>query len=104
MRRPNMLRYNAWVDECTELLETTTSAAESDRCLVAWVKLLKITEEIGTTFSFDDIDNIASLSEYRVQLMLKGFEKAFTVWEKDLPPDVMNGKLQTVNHICCIQS
>ncbi len=89
MRRPNMLRYNTWVDECTELLEVTASTA--NKSLIAWVKLLKITEEIGTTFSFDDLDNIANLSEYRVQLMLKSFEKAFAVWERELPPDVMNG-------------
>lgn len=91
MRRPNMLRFTPWVDECMEVLDSSC-AAKSDKLLFAWVKLLKITEEIGTSFSFDDIGSIGSLSEYRIQVLLKSFEKALNAWERDLPSDVMNGQ------------
>ena len=86
-----MLRFNSWIGECTNFLEKSSNAAKSDSYLVAWVKLLRITEEIGESFALDDLENVASLSEYRVQLMLRGFEKRLASWKESLPHTSMNG-------------
>jgi hypothetical protein len=91
MRRPNMLRYNSWIDECLEVLANHTNAYPLDKILVGWVKLLKITEEIHTTLSFEDLGNIVCLSETRVKLMVNGFEKALETWRKNVEPDGVNG-------------
>lgn len=88
------------MNECVEFLETSLSSAQSDKHVVAWVKLLSIIEEIGTSFSFDDPGGVVSLSESRIQLMLKGFEKRLGAWNRDVGSDVMNGNHQSFQKPC----
>jgi hypothetical protein len=80
LRRPNMLRVNSYIRDCLEHMERTPDAAPSDRTLVAWVKLVIISEEICNSFSYDDPGGIASITELRTQLMLKDFEKRLSGW------------------------
>jgi len=87
MRRPNMIRFNKWGAECLEVLSSSPSRLPSDGWFCQWLKLLVIAEDIYTSFSFDDENNIADLSETRVQFMLKSFEKRLDEWKKGLTPE-----------------
>lgn len=89
MRRPNTLRFTSYMEECIGLLE---EAAElpTDRYLVAWLKLQRLTEEFSTTFRFDEPNAIANLAEPRIQLTLKGFERQLSSL-KDASEKVMHG-------------
>lgn len=60
MRRPNLLRTNGWISDCVEFLITHGSISALDNTIVAWVKLLQLTEEIVAAFSLDDSSNIAN--------------------------------------------
>ena len=94
MRRPNMLRLNRWLSECLETLATHPAASKWDRRLVAWVKLFKITDDIGVSFSFEDPTNMPNLAESRIQIMMAGFEKALEVWKNQLDSDASSdGKI-----------
>ena len=46
LRRPNMLRYNGWLDQCAETLANLPSQSSHDAVIVAWVGLSKITEDM----------------------------------------------------------
>lgn len=92
-----MLRYNSWLSDCVDFLESTPDAISSDKILIGWVRLLIIAEEASTSLSFDDPGNMPSLSEHRVQLMLKSFEKRLDIWKDGIGPLAReNGKNSTV--------
>ncbi|KUJ19893.1 uncharacterized protein LY89DRAFT_579809 [Mollisia scopiformis] len=90
MRRPNMLRWNSWIGDCLETLERNSQASKWDHLLAAWVRILKITEEVGATFAFDDCSNMADLSEPRVQLTMTGLQKVAEAWKRNLPCEVFD--------------
>ena len=90
LRRPNMLRFSNYMNECEEYLEISSDAAPTDRRLVAWVKLQRIMEEVGNVLSFDDPNATPSLAETRIQLVLKGFEKQIEGWKKSTARETMN--------------
>ena len=77
-----------------ECLKSSSHAAASDQSLVAWVKLVKIAEEMGTLLSYDDPGNIPTASDSRGKLLLKNFKRDLTSWERDTSSNVMNGNLQ----------
>lgn len=102
MRRPNMLRSNSWLKECLEYVELNATPSSLDTCLVAWVYILQITEEICTSFSFDDPGNMANLAEARVQITLTGFEKKLFAWkEKFESAGAVNGNDPTFAFYRC---
>lgn len=97
LRRPNMLRYSSWLDECAETFANMPHATSYDKIMVAWVRLLKITEEIHTTLSLDDLGNVANLSDKRVQLMVHGFDKSLDGWRKSIESLENKGNETTCN-------
>ncbi len=90
-----MLRWNSWIGDCLESLEQHSQVSKSDRLLAAWVRILKITEEVGTSFSFEDASNMADLSEARIQLTMNGLQKSAEAWRRGLDRDIFdNGMFQ----------
>lgn len=83
-----MLRCNNWVDDCLESLANNPNALWTDKYLVSWIRLIKITEEIGMSFSFEDTSNMAELSEPRVQLVQSGFGKMLEAWRESVGIDI----------------
>lgn len=91
-----MLRWNSWIGDCLESLEQHPLASKHDHRLAAWVRILKITEEVGTSFAFDEPSNMADLSESRVQLTMTALQKSAEAWRRDLLPDICaNGTFPT---------
>ncbi|KAG9231866.1 hypothetical protein BJ875DRAFT_381988 [Amylocarpus encephaloides] len=82
MRRPSMLRSNSWINDALGYLKANGNCLALDHILVAWVELLQITEQIVSAFSYDDINNLAILSEPRIQMMLGGFEQQLLSWKE----------------------
>jgi hypothetical protein len=74
-RRPNMVPYYRWMNNCVEFPKTSTNAVASDRILIKRVRLLVIAQEASISLSFDDLGNMPSLYEYRVQLILMNLPK-----------------------------
>ena len=90
LRRPNMFRFSNWMAECMEYLETSSDAAPTDKLLIAWIKLQRIMEECGNSFSFDDPSSTPSLSENHTQFVLRGFEKQLENWKNNTTPSLMD--------------
>ncbi|KAF2005592.1 hypothetical protein P154DRAFT_313596 [Amniculicola lignicola CBS 123094] len=91
LRRPNVLPYNSWMEECLSLLQK--SPLLDDRRVVAWLKLQRIADEANTAFGFDDASTSFSLSGLRLQVILRIFERRMEDWKNSVPAEVMSAQL-----------
>ncbi|KAF2196434.1 hypothetical protein GQ43DRAFT_257265 [Delitschia confertaspora ATCC 74209] len=96
LRRPNILLYNSWMEECHRLL--TKSPRLDDKRVIAWLNLQKIADEGMSAFGFDDASTSFSLSELRLQVILRVFERRMEEWKKSTPPEVMSLSLMMEYH------
>ncbi|KAK2781655.1 hypothetical protein FQN53_000446 [Emmonsiellopsis sp. PD_33] len=87
LRRPLLTRWQPYMDECLEILETSPDALPSDKAIIQWVKLAHIGEEIGFQFSMDDPATNVSITDPKIQYALKGFEGRLDEWRQEVPPD-----------------
>ena len=92
LRRPNLIRWTPFMQECVETLETSPDAAPSDRALCAWVQMQHISEQVGTAFCMDDPSANVSMNDSTVQYALKGFENSLENWSKEVLPQVNSRK------------
>jgi len=90
-----MLRYNRWVGECLDSLANNPNASQTDRYLVSWIRLIRISEEIGLAFGFEDVSSMANLSEPRTQIVMSGLQKKLQSW-KVLAGSDINGMCRFV--------
>lgn len=87
LKRPNILLFNSWMEECVIMLEK--SKLLDDRRTIAWLKLQRIADEANTAFGFDDASTSFSLSELRMQIILRIFDRRMQDWKKSVPKEVM---------------
>jgi hypothetical protein len=92
LKRPNILLFNSWMEECFSILEK--SKLLDDKRIVAWLKLQRIADEANTAFGFDDASTSFSLSELRMQIILRIFDRRMQDWRKAIPDEVMTLNLQ----------
>ncbi|KAL2824815.1 hypothetical protein BDW59DRAFT_147147 [Aspergillus cavernicola] len=82
LRRPILVRWLPYMDECVDILENSPDALPSDRVMIQWAKLARIIEEISARFFADDLGAGSSFSESRFQFTLKAFEKQLEQWKR----------------------
>ncbi|CAO2651994.1 Nn.00g002770.m01.CDS01 [Neocucurbitaria sp. VM-36] len=87
LKRPNILLFNSWMEECFNILEKSNSL--DDKRIIAWLKLQRIADEANTAFGFDDASTSFSLSELRMQIILRIFDRRMQDWKKSVPDDVL---------------
>lgn len=93
LRRPLLIRWGPYMDECVQVIESSPNAVPSDRYLVAWTRLSHIAEDVGTQFAMDDGAATTSLTDPRTQFALRGFERRMDEWWKQIHPDDNTRKL-----------
>ncbi|KAF2851708.1 hypothetical protein T440DRAFT_394460 [Plenodomus tracheiphilus IPT5] len=96
LKRPNMLLFNSWMEECFVMLQK--SKLLEDKRIVAQLKLQRIADEANTAFGFDDASTSFSLSELRMQIILRIFDRRMQDWRKSVPDDVMTPMLNIEFH------
>ncbi|KAL9093038.1 MAG: hypothetical protein Q9165_004176 [Trypethelium subeluteriae] len=94
MRRPNMLRYTDWIEDCVCELEAAADGCAHDLALIAWVRLYRIAEEIAVSFNYDDPSRALAIEDAKLRLLLKGFMKQLQNWESETGPNLLHGALQ----------
>ncbi|RPB03061.1 hypothetical protein L873DRAFT_1826418 [Choiromyces venosus 120613-1] len=102
LRRPNMLRFTPFMEECVRELESNPLAEKTDISLANWVKMQKIAEDVGNEFAFDQVDAVVSLQEERVQLKLQEFNARLKAWKEELPEEAKHPHLEMAYHILSI--
>lgn len=85
LRRLNLVRWSDYMDECVEVLQTSDMALPSDKILCRHVGLQHINEEIGNQFSMDDPSAAVTISDTKVQMSLKSFERELEDWTRAVP-------------------
>ncbi|KAI9787848.1 MAG: hypothetical protein M1816_007415 [Peltula sp. TS41687] len=98
LRRPNLLRWTAYMGECVAFLESSAEALESDRKICRWVRVQHIADEVGEKLSMDDPCASVSLSDDTVRSALKGFENQLKDWYTQLPKELDDSTTQLNGH------
>lgn len=89
LRRPLLVRWTNYADECIEVLNTADDAAPTDKWLCFLVRAQHIAEDIGLEFSMDDPASQVSLTDHKTQYHLKAFERQLEEWERSATPDMV---------------
>lgn len=88
-RRPNLLHFNDWMAECVKQMEL--SPHQTDQHIAVWFELQRISDEAMSSFGLDDTSTASSLTECRVQAVLRWFDKRMDTWKKNTPTDMLTG-------------
>jgi hypothetical protein len=96
LKRPNILLFNSWMEECVGILEK--SKLLDDKRTLAWLKLQRIADEANTAFGFDDASTSFSLSELRMQMILRIFDRRMQDWKNSIPDEVQTLSLKIEYH------
>lgn len=83
LRRPLLVRWSPYADECIDILKSAPDALPSDRWLCHIVQAQHIAESIGTVFAMDDPAKELKLVDTDVQHHLKGLEQELERWHKE---------------------
>ncbi|KAL4943467.1 hypothetical protein BDV06DRAFT_189857 [Aspergillus oleicola] len=81
LRRPILVRWLPYMDECVEILENSPDALPTDKRMVHWAKLGRIIEDISARFFADDLGGL-TFNETKAQFTLKAFEKQLEQWRQ----------------------
>ncbi|RDI86648.1 Nucleolar GTP-binding protein 1 [Venturia inaequalis] len=76
LRRPILVRFNDYMRECLEYLETAEDALPSDKILCQHVRIAHISEQIAVQFAMDDPAVNLSISDGKVSYGIHHFEQA----------------------------
>ncbi|KKK17179.1 hypothetical protein P175DRAFT_0492918 [Aspergillus ochraceoroseus IBT 24754] len=80
-RRPNLLLFNDWMKKCVAHLETSPRAI--DRQVATWFELQQIVDEALASFGLDDTSSGTTLTESRLQAILRWFDNRMQSWSKN---------------------
>ena len=76
LRRPNLIRWTDYMQECVDVLETSPDAAPSDKRLTQFVRLQVICDDISDSFRMNDASATSiSISDPKVSYTLDVYEQ-----------------------------
>ncbi|KAI1383426.1 uncharacterized protein F4822DRAFT_77444 [Hypoxylon trugodes] len=85
LHRPNLIRWQPFMTECMDILESSPEAAPTDRYLCHLVWTHRLAEDVGIQFSMDDPTVFVNISEQKVQYALRGFERDLAKYSESIP-------------------
>ncbi|KAI9778728.1 MAG: hypothetical protein M1839_007959 [Geoglossum umbratile] len=98
LRRPNLIKWTSYMQDCIEYLESSPESLPSDKVLCQLVRSQHIAEDVAVQFSMDDPPASSVIPDPKVQYLLKGFERQFEEWTAQIPKDVENPALKICIH------
>ncbi|KAL8718178.1 MAG: hypothetical protein Q9225_004656 [Loekoesia sp. 1 TL-2023] len=98
LRRSNLIRWSAYMDECLDFLDTSSEALQSDQVLVEWVRLQRLADDVGNQISMDDSSS-SRVPDAKTQYALKGFERQMKDWEKQASKRIDSSSLTFNFHV-----
>ncbi|KAL8907772.1 MAG: hypothetical protein Q9171_005730 [Xanthocarpia ochracea] len=98
LRRTNLIRWSAHLDDCLDFLNTSVEALPSDSVLVEWVRLQRLADDVGNQISVDESSSLG-ISDVKTQYALKGFERQMKDWEKQASKQVTSSSLTFNFHV-----
>ncbi|KIX08061.1 uncharacterized protein Z518_02716 [Rhinocladiella mackenziei CBS 650.93] len=80
LRRPLLVRWSPYAEECIDILNSSPDALPSDKWLCHLVRGQHIAEDVGLEFSMDDPASLLTLADPKTQYHLKAFERQLKEW------------------------
>ncbi|KAI0833917.1 hypothetical protein F5Y06DRAFT_181286 [Hypoxylon sp. FL0890] len=99
LHRPNLIRWQAFMTECMDILESSPQAAPTDRYLCHLVWTHRLAEDVGIQFSMDDPTVFVNVSEQKVQYALRGFERDLAKYSESIPKEEKRPSLLLGFHV-----
>ncbi|KAI9705231.1 MAG: hypothetical protein M1820_005229 [Bogoriella megaspora] len=100
LRRPNLLGWTKYLEECVEILSTSPEAYQSDRLLCEYIKIQHISEVIGAEFAMDDPSASVSINDPKITYQIREFEQDLKDWRKNVPKNLDAPALDVSFHVC----
>ena len=89
LRRPLLIRWSPYSDECVDILTSSPDALPSDAYLCHLVRGQHIAEDIGLEFSMDDPASQLALTDSKTQHHLKAFERQLVDWHNGATKEML---------------
>lgn len=86
-RKQQPLTFTPYMEECALSLQED-SEVESDKILIYYVRLLRIFNDVYTEFQYGDSNHTLSMSDDKVQVLVKSLEAQLSSWRASLPPEL----------------
>ncbi|KAK8428598.1 C6 zinc finger domain-containing protein [Phyllosticta citricarpa] len=99
LRRPMMLRWNKYMDECITELESAPDALPSDKILCHRLKLAAIAEEVASQFAMDDPAESPNLLDKSNENALKAYEARLESLRQQRPVHADQAMLKYYEHV-----
>ncbi|KAF2216682.1 hypothetical protein CERZMDRAFT_29419, partial [Cercospora zeae-maydis SCOH1-5] len=88
LRRPTLVHWTRYMEECVEILETSPEALPSDRLFCEHIKIQHICENVSVQFSMDDNGASVSITDPKVSYALNVMEHEIKDWSSKVSPEL----------------
>lgn len=102
LRRPNLVEWTNYMQECVDDLEKREDAAPTDKLLLQHVKLQHICEKVGKMFHMHDPSANVTIDDAQVAYNVNTLEAELGVWKKEIPADCKTKGLDFFEHVCSL--
>ena len=100
LRRPNLLKWDNYLEQCIEFLEASKDAAPTDPLLCALIKIQHIAETIGVEFGMNDPTAQISINDQKVKYQINEFERELKVWRRQYAKEMNSVALKLSYNVC----
>ncbi|KXT05266.1 hypothetical protein AC578_8351 [Pseudocercospora eumusae] len=88
LRRPNLVHWTKYMQECVDILETSSEALPSDKLFCQHIKIQHICEEVSVQFLMDDSTASISITDPKVTYTLNVLENDLKKWSEEIPTEL----------------
>ncbi|KAI1437618.1 hypothetical protein GGR50DRAFT_692135 [Xylaria sp. CBS 124048] len=99
LHRPNLVRWQSFIPECLNILETSGDAAPGDAYLCHLVWTHRLAEEVGLHFSIDDPSVLVNIADPNIQQTLAVFERDLASYQQNVPAKDKHPSLRLSFHV-----
>ena len=82
----NLIRWSPYLEECLQVLESSSEVVAPDRILCHWVRLQHISDDVSMQFSIEDPATCNGLEDPKVRFAMQGFESQLRACSEQLEP------------------
>ena len=97
LRQPSLIQFDAYTQDCVDILRTSTDALLSDIVLCRWVQLQRIADEFVAEIPPDETTGISGA---KLRSAYKEFDRQTKDWEKQNVAQIYSCKALFLGQTC----
>ena len=99
LRRPNLVGWSKYLEECVDVLEDDPSALQTDKHLCQLVKIQNICEKIQLYVSMDENINNSGIQDPKIVSTMALLEAEINSWTSTMPTELWTRDLRLSEHV-----